>query len=471
MKTERALGLDALRGFAILTMFLSGLVPFGVLPDWMYHAQVPPPNHVFNPNLPGITWVDLVFPFFLFSMGAAIPLALSRRLGKNLPIWKTLLGIFQRGFLLVFFAIYVQHLRPYTLNPEPTTYVWLHSLFAFVVLFAIFYRFPQTWNQNLKLGIRIIGWIAAILLLYFVSYPETNKLGTGFSLYRSDIIILVLANVVVSGSIVWWATRNNLLVRLGLLGILIAIRLSHLEPGWIKYFWDNSPLPWIGNLYFQQYLFIIIPGTVVGDLLLSWLKKSSEQKAEVFEMRKFFLPLLTMISFIIIALIGLKARWVTETTIVLSLLCLISIFLFSKPKTELEKLFKQMMYWGVYWLVLGLFFEAFEGGIKKDHPTMSYYFLTSGLAICFLIGSMIMINVFKKERWLKLLIDTGQNPMIAYAGITNLLPPLLGLTKLNELIRTLTPTPWLGALGGLLKTILLGYIISIFTKNKIFWRT
>ena len=44
MKTDRALGLDALRGFAILTMFLSGLIPFGVLPDWMYHAQVPPPS-------------------------------------------------------------------------------------------------------------------------------------------------------------------------------------------------------------------------------------------------------------------------------------------------------------------------------------------------------------------------------------------------------------------------------------------
>ena len=131
MKTDRALGLDALRGFAILTMFLSGLIPFGVLPDWMYHAQVPPPQHIFNPNLPGITWVDLVFPFFLFSMGAAIPLALSRRLDQNPPVWKTLLGIFQRGFLLAFFAIYVQHLRPYTLNPEPTTLTWLHALFAF----------------------------------------------------------------------------------------------------------------------------------------------------------------------------------------------------------------------------------------------------------------------------------------------------------------------------------------------------
>ena len=60
--TNRAHALDALRGFAILTMVLSGVIPYKVLPSWMYHAQIPPPSHQFNPDLPGLTWVDLVFP-------------------------------------------------------------------------------------------------------------------------------------------------------------------------------------------------------------------------------------------------------------------------------------------------------------------------------------------------------------------------------------------------------------------------
>lgn len=73
----RDTSIDALRGFAILTMILSGSIAYGdVLPAWMFHAQVPPPLHKFNATIPGITWVDLVFPFFLFSMGAAMPLAL-----------------------------------------------------------------------------------------------------------------------------------------------------------------------------------------------------------------------------------------------------------------------------------------------------------------------------------------------------------------------------------------------------------
>ncbi len=34
---------DALRGYAIITMVLSGTIASGVLPGWMYHAQVGPP--------------------------------------------------------------------------------------------------------------------------------------------------------------------------------------------------------------------------------------------------------------------------------------------------------------------------------------------------------------------------------------------------------------------------------------------
>lgn len=102
--TKRSLALDALRGFAILMMILSGQIPFHIntLPAWMYHAQVPPPEHKWIPTLPGITWVDLVFPFFLFAMGAAFPIALSRRLDQGISKWKISIQIFERGVLPCF---------------------------------------------------------------------------------------------------------------------------------------------------------------------------------------------------------------------------------------------------------------------------------------------------------------------------------------------------------------------------------
>jgi predicted acyltransferase len=94
---------DALRGFAVLTMVLSGSIAFGdVLPAWMYHAQVPPPDHTFNPAIPGITWVDLVFPFFLFSMGAAIPLSFQAHFQTGAPRFTVLAVAARRLVLLAF---------------------------------------------------------------------------------------------------------------------------------------------------------------------------------------------------------------------------------------------------------------------------------------------------------------------------------------------------------------------------------
>lgn len=38
------------------------------------HKQAPPPDRALRPYISGLSWVNLVFPFFLFSMGAAIPI-------------------------------------------------------------------------------------------------------------------------------------------------------------------------------------------------------------------------------------------------------------------------------------------------------------------------------------------------------------------------------------------------------------
>ena len=64
---NRALALDALRGYAIITMVLSATIVTHVLPGWMSHAQTPPPDHAFNPMLPGISLLPVCygssFPF------------------------------------------------------------------------------------------------------------------------------------------------------------------------------------------------------------------------------------------------------------------------------------------------------------------------------------------------------------------------------------------------------------------------
>jgi thiosulfate reductase cytochrome b subunit len=81
------------------------------------------------------------------------------------------------------------------------------------------------------------------------------------------------------------------------------------------------------------------------------------------------------------------------------------------------------------------------------------------------------MDVFKKRKRLMVLVENGQNPMIAYAGVTNFIPPLLALTGIAPLLESLTPTPWLGFIRGLFVTLLLALAVSVFTKKKIYLRT
>jgi hypothetical protein len=459
-------------------MILSGQLPFGenALPAWMYHAQVPPPEHKWIATLPGITWVDLVFPFFLFALGAAIPLALTRRLVHGEPKWKVALFIVERGVLLAFFALYVEAIQPHVISGHPSTATWLIGLLGFALLFPVLTRLPDSWPAAWRWGIRIGGWVGAVVLLGSLHYPE----GKGFSLGRSDIIIVVLANMAVFGSLLWWMTRTKLLLRLGVLGVLIAIRLSNMPhpiEGWVSDVWRWSPVPWIYQLYYLQYLFIVVPGTIAGDLLLRWLRCGPEGSDgapaghEAWPAFRYAGIALLMLSLTVLLVTGLKARWLVPTILITFALCALGWWLMSKPATATERLIHALFNWAIYWLVLSLFFEPYEGGIKKDKATMSYYFVTAGCAICLLIAFSILVNVFRRKRWAQLLVENGQNPMIAYAGINNLVLPLLALTGVDRLLSVLEMWPWLGFVHGALITLLLALSVSAFTKRKIFWRT
>ncbi len=470
-QAKRADALDALRGLAILLMILSGSIAFGnVLPAWMYHAQVPPPNHIFNPNLPGVTWVDLVFPFFLFAMGTAFPFALTKKLNQGIPRWKIVIQIIKRGLLLAGFAIYIQHIRPYVINPHTTNIDWIIGLIGFALLFPILLRLPSTIKPVVRYAIKTAGIIAAVVLVALIRYPD----GSGFSLYRSDIIILVLANVAVFGSIIWLFTKDIILLRLSFLAILIALRLTHtVEGSWNAWLWNFSPFPWLYKLYYCQYLFIVLPGTIVGDMIYKWMKTDENEKIDVMfsnSTRMIYAGFL-MFAFILLNLVGLFSRLLVFTAVADLVFCLIGFLFFANHANATEKLYKSLFNWGSYWLILGIFFEAYEGGIKKDHPTMSYYFVTTGLAIFTLIGLSILIDYFKKKRFFKILIENGQNPMIAYMGGNNLVMPILGITTLNSVFNMMGTNPWLGFLRGVIFTLLVALATSYFTRKKLFWRT
>lgn len=76
----RVLSIDIFRGLTMLVMiFVNDLAGVQGLPWWNYHIPS---------GVNGMTYVDVVFPAFLFIVGMAIPLAVERRLEKDPSIWR-----------------------------------------------------------------------------------------------------------------------------------------------------------------------------------------------------------------------------------------------------------------------------------------------------------------------------------------------------------------------------------------------
>jgi predicted acyltransferase len=465
---QRNTSLDALRGFAILAMILSGSIAFGnVLPAWMFHAQVPPPEHKFNPLLAGITWVDLVFPFFLFTMGAAIPLSLKKYITTNHGILTILKLAGKRFLLLVFFALFSNHLKAWVINAQSKAQHHLLSLLAFGLMFLQFYQLPSNskgkkyffWAKSLSFGF-------AIYLLY--SLPFWN--GKGFDFYKSDIIILVLANMAFFGTIIYFLTHNHPWLRVGILPFVLAIFLAAKEPdvGFAKTLFNFNEIAgykidWLYKFYFLKYLFIIIPGTLAGD----WMLQNNYQLKTIQTNNKQLFISILSVTLLVINLVGLYNRWLLVNLIFSVLICYSIYYLSKNAPTTI----KNFLLAGMYLLLLGLFFEAYEGGIKKDSSTYSYYFVTAGLAFY-----MLVIFTYWQEQFvLRYLVDylslNGKNPMLAYVVGSLLILPIMQLTHLKSFWDSMHQNAIMGFLKGVVFTLAVSGVTIFSVKKNWFWKT
>jgi heparan-alpha-glucosaminide N-acetyltransferase len=107
---SRITSIDVLRGFVMFMMiFVNDLAGAGnIAPNWMVHFS---DRHR---DGSGMTFVDLVFPAFLFIVGMSVPVALGGRTAKGQPIWRTLGHVVIRTISLLFIGILMVHETPDT---------------------------------------------------------------------------------------------------------------------------------------------------------------------------------------------------------------------------------------------------------------------------------------------------------------------------------------------------------------------
>lgn len=456
--------LDALRGFAILAMVLSGSIAFGILPAWMYHAQEPPPTHAFIPTLPGISWVDLVFPFFLFSMGAAIPLALKSKVKDNTAFWSIFFIAARRYLLLIFFALFTNHFRLSSLSNSPGWKDCLISLFGFALLFFELYRPAQESRAKIWMILRYLAFAISIALMALLPFAG----GHGFLFNNIDIILLILANMAFFGTQLWWFTKKQPWIRLFIILLLAALIAGADEKNsWNQWIVAWTPVAWIYQFNYLKYLIIVVPGTFAGEWLLRYPQTQIKQQD------RFMISIVSLLALLLIVMnvTLLFARYMLYNLLSTALILTSITVCLKKISIKVNLLLIQFFKAGSICLLLGLFAESFQGGIKKDPATLSYLLVSSGLAF-FMLILLTGMQLYKPGKAIvNYLSSTGKNPMVAYVAGGLVLMPLLYLTGGIKILNQLYKTPWPGFLAGVLFTGAVSLITIFFTSKKWFWKT
>jgi predicted acyltransferase len=155
LSTQRILSIDALRGITILVMvFVNELAGAGNIPAWMKHMHA---------DDDAMSFVDAVFPFFLFVVGMSIPFAINSRLAKGDSflrlqqhiLFRTL-GLLVLGFFMVNAeGGYNEQAMGISIN------LWaLLFLAAVILIWKVYYKTSKT----LVLILKIIGFLGLIIL-------------------------------------------------------------------------------------------------------------------------------------------------------------------------------------------------------------------------------------------------------------------------------------------------------------------
>lgn len=459
---KRSESLDALRGIAILGMGLSGRLPWGTLPAWMYHAQSPPPGMAHNPKVFGISWVDLVFPFFLFALGAALPFSLGKRAEKGASSVKIAVDILRRGALLVLFAVAAQHFRPDTLAPGKPGDEWVMGTLLFFAMALAWGQFPRAWPAWVRHSLVALGVAGCVVAAFLLPFKGAT---TGWDWNRSDIILLVLANVAVSGSAIWLLTRKHIWIRAGVVvAIAAAFVLRDQQPA-LAQIWGWSPVPAVFRLEFHKYLLLVLPGSMVGD----WLRASRSDPASHVFLSDRWIVGLSALGLGVGACVGLLGRDLGMTAITCGLFGLAG---FLGLRSESSS-YRRIGSFGLLMLAIGLAMEPLGGGIRKDPTTISYFFVTGGLACWGLLffNALERGTAWPSKAVLQSFAVAGANPMIAYIAITNLVPGVARLSGIHGWANEQPWSPWGFAGYGLAQTVAVGIVAAVCTRSKIFMRT
>ena len=272
-QTFRITSIDALRGFVMFTMiFVNDLAgaPKKIVPDWMVHFS---DRHKHGS---GMTFVDLVFPAFLFIVGMSIPFALGSRIKKGEAVWKTFGHVAIRTLSLLFIGILMVHETPDSdalgwSGEWWCTFMYLAAIFAFCSISPRNVDAKSKWSawKISSLVLRVAGLVALVWLAFAFRGDKGQRIITlaPFHLDTDWYGILGLIGwaylVAAMVYLIFRGHRTAILGSLVLLMCLFAADKKHLFDN----FWLNN-IVGIGETLGSQAA-IAVGGLLLGSILVA----------------------------------------------------------------------------------------------------------------------------------------------------------------------------------------------------------
>lgn len=429
--------LDFLRGLSIFGMVLSAIQPHGVMPGWMYHVQNPPPTHDLNMDVPGIGWVDMVFPIFIFCMGASIPFAK--------PSVK---GVFARfGMLWLFSYVYV-------LINSSNPWVTLAGFAALFPLYMVFKSPPRFAGKEIPVAaIRVVG----ALLVGAVIWVNHHFFAEVLSVQRRGIIIFLLAFLYLFGSLIWLYTQEKKKLRWGIWLAILAFTIVTQQLGWPTTTYANPAIRWWFNVEYFYFLLLLIPSTFVGELIKERAGDSGNWSLAVL---CFALVVWELYAFY------MQLYW---WNVALSGVMLVGILAYAK---RVAPQWGPILSIAAFMVYAGVLLEPYGGGIKKVPCTIQYCFAAGGMAMLLLVVAERICSRFPKGFVVGIFEGAGKNPLMSYIAFNCMVMPIMQITGAIQLYRMAYPQGMhaVGFVRSVVAVLFTMWIVGLFTRKKIFWK-
>ena len=222
--TPRVQSIDAARGLTMFVMiFVNLLGPGDFIPWWMRH---------WHGVGSGLTFVDLVFPAFLFIAGMSIPFALSRRLQKE-SLTRTLSHVTIRTASLLMIGVLMVNERPDTKRTGWSGGAWEVLMYACVLL--AFLSFGPPWSKSasamrvlrpISLALRVTGFGGLLYLALVFRGPHGERLLHLWPFYLNTLWWGILGHIgwaYLMASVVFIAFRTSTTAIVVCIGLMLAL--------------------------------------------------------------------------------------------------------------------------------------------------------------------------------------------------------------------------------------------------------